>query len=109
MQSKLTLYFTYSAAVLLAAFTTALFLCNIAAAKLVQPRDPLFGIGTDTLFWILGIGATAVLLACIYMREPRFKLALFLWFAAIAVIYRVGLQWQGAHNLSGYTGSLAHA
>ncbi|MGO8931109.1 MAG: hypothetical protein ACLQU3_29995 [Limisphaerales bacterium] len=109
MQSRLALYFTYSAAALLAAFSTALFLGNIAASRLVQPHDPLLGIGTNTLSWILGIGATAVLLACIYMREPRFKLALLLWFAAIAVIYRVGLQWQGVHNLGGYTGSLAHA
>ncbi|MGO8931304.1 MAG: hypothetical protein ACLQU3_30985 [Limisphaerales bacterium] len=109
MQSRLTLYFTYSAAALLAAFTTALFLGNIAAAKLVDARDPLSALRTSTLFWILGLEAMAVALACVYMRPSRFKLGIVLWFAATLVIYRLGLSWQGVHNLSGYTGSLAHA
>ena len=108
MQSKLTLYFTDSAAALLAAFTTALFLCNFASIKLVQPHDPLFVIPMDVFFWILGRVAMAVVLACIFMRQPCLKLALILWFATNLIIYRFGLQWQGVHNLRGYVGSLAY-
>jgi hypothetical protein len=108
MQSKLTLYFTDSVAGLLTAFTTALFLCNIASAKLVQPHDPLFAVPMNAFFWILGLAAMAVMLACIYMRQLRFKLALILWFASYLIIYRLGLQWQGMHNTRGYISKLAH-
>ena len=108
MQSKLTLYFTDSVAGLLTAFTTALFLCNIASAKLVQPHDPLFAIPMDAFFWILGLAAMAVMLACIFMQQPHFKLVVILWFATNLIIYRLGLQWQGVHNIRGYVGMLAH-
>ena len=107
MQSKLTLYFTNSVAALLAAFTTALFLCNFASAKLVQPHDPLFAIQLNAFFWILGLGAMAVMFACIFMRQSSLKLALILWFATNLIIYRLGLQWQRVHNIHGYVGTLA--
>jgi len=108
VQSKLIQYFISSVTALLGAFAAALFLCNIANAKLVEPRDPLFALRTSTLFWILGMEATAVALACVYARPSRFKLGVVLWFAATVAIYRLGLQWQGVHNLCGYTASLAH-
>ena len=108
MQSKLTLYFTNSVAGLLTAFATALFLGNIASADIVQPHDPLFAIRMDLFFWILGLAAMAVAIGCIFMRQPHFKLALILWFAATVVIYRLGLQWQGVHTALGYLGRLAH-
>src|SRR5437899_546318 len=109
MRSQIIRNFTDSAAALLAAFTTALFICNIASAKLAQPHDPLFAISMDTFFWILGVGAIAVVLGCIYIRRPRFKLSLILWFATNLVIYRLGLQWQGVHNIRGYVSTLAGA
>ena len=108
VQSKLIHYFISSAIALLGAFAAALFLCNLAHAKLVAPRDPLFELRTSTLFWILGTGATAVTFACIYMRPSRFKLGIVLWFATTVVIYRLGLQWQGVHNLCRYIAGLAH-
>jgi hypothetical protein len=107
VQSKLIYYFIDSATALLAAFAAALFLCNIAHAKLVAPHEPLFALRTSTLFWILGMEAMAVALACVYIRPCRFKLGVVLWFAATLGIYRLGLQWQGVHNLCGYTASLA--
>lgn len=108
VQSGLIQYFISSAIALLAAFAAALFLCNIAHAKLVAPRDPLFALRTNTLFWILGSEAVVLALACVYTRPPRLKLGLVLWFAATVVTYRLGLQWQGVHSLSGYIASLAH-
>jgi len=108
VQSKFIHYFLSSAIALLAAFAAALFLGNIACAELVAPRDPLFALRTSTLFWILGTEATALALACAYLRPTRLKLGLVLWFAATLLIYRLGLQWQGVHNLCGYTASLAH-
>jgi DNA-directed RNA polymerase subunit RPC12/RpoP len=107
VQSKLIQYFISSVTALLGAFAAALFLCNIANAKLVEPREPLFALPTSTLFWILGMEAVTVALACVYMRSSRFKLGVVLWFAATVAIFRLGLQWQGAHNLCGYTASLA--
>jgi hypothetical protein len=107
MQSKLTLYFTNSVAALLTAFTTALFLCNIASTKLAQPHDPLFAVSINAFFWILGLVAMAVMLACIYLRQSQLKLAIILWFATNLIIYRLGLQWQGVHNTRGYIRSLA--
>ena len=107
MQSKLTLYFTDSVAALLTAFATSLFLCNFASTKLVRPHDPLFGIPMDVFFWILGLGAMAVMLACLFMRQSQFKLVIILWFATNLIVFRLGLQWQGMHNTRGYIGSLA--
>jgi hypothetical protein len=108
MQSKLTLYFTNSVAALLAAFTAALLLCNFASNKLIQPHDPLFAIPMNVFFWIWGLVAMALMLACIYLRQSQLKLAIILWFATNLIIYRLGLQWQGVHNTRGYIGSLAH-
>jgi hypothetical protein len=107
MQSKLTLYFTDSAAALLTAFATVLFLSNVASAKLVQPHDPLFAIPMDVFFWILGLGGMAVILVCIFMRQSQFKLAIVLWFASDLIVYRLGLHWQGMYNMRGYIGTLA--
>jgi DNA-directed RNA polymerase subunit RPC12/RpoP len=108
VRSRLIHYFINSATALLAAFAAALFLSNIAHAKLVAPREPLFALQTSTLFWILGMEAMAGALACVYMRPSRFKLGVVLWFAATVVIYRLGLQWQGIHSLCGYIASLAN-
>lgn len=106
---KLAHYFMNSVAALLAAFATGLFLCNIANFQLNQPHDPLFAISMNFLFWILGVGAMGVAVACIIIRRPRFKLAHVLWFATNLMIYRLGLQWQGVPDAHGYLGSLAHA
>jgi glucan phosphoethanolaminetransferase (alkaline phosphatase superfamily) len=108
MHTKLIRPFTDSAAALLAAFVTVLVIGNVASAKLVQPQDPLLAISMRTLFWILGAVAMAVVLVAIFMRQPRFKLALILWFTTNLIVYRMGLQWQGVHNIRGYVGSLAH-
>lgn len=106
---KLTHYFVSSVAALFGAFSAALFLCNIAHARLVEAREPLFGLPTSTFSWILGTGAIAVALACVFVRPSGFKLGLVLWFAASVVIYQLGLQWLGIQNLSGYIAGLAHA
>ena len=108
MQAKLTRCFTESAAALLAAFITALYISNVANSKLVQPRDPLFGVPMNVIFWILGAGAIIVMLAAIFMQKSRFKLALILCFTTNLIIYRMGMQWQGVHNPGGYLGTLAH-
>jgi predicted RNA-binding Zn-ribbon protein involved in translation (DUF1610 family) len=108
MAHKLTHYFTNSVAALLTAFAAALFLSNLASAKLTQPRDPLFAIPMDLFFGFLGLGALVVGIACIFVRQLRFKLALVLWFATNLFVYWFGLQWQGVPNSHGYFGSLAH-
>jgi hypothetical protein len=74
----------------------------------MEPCEPLFGLRTSTLFWILGTQATALALACVYMRQSRLKLGLVLWFAATVVIYWLGLRWQGVDSLRGYIAGLAN-
>ena len=101
-------YFTNSVAALLATFATGLFLCNIADAQLYQAHDPLLAVSMNIFFWILGLGAMSVAVACIIIRQTCFKLALVLWFATNLIIYRFGLQCQGVHDARGYLGSLAH-
>ena len=107
MQSRLACHFIRSVTALLGALAGALFLSNIAEGSLLQPHDPLIGIRMSAFFWVLGMLALAVALACVYMRPSRLKLGLVLWFATTLVIYRLGLQWQGIQSLHGYIGSLA--
>ena len=109
MQSKVSHYFATSVAALLGALATGLILCNLADAKLLQPHEPLLAVRMSTLYWVLALGAMAVALACVYVRQARLKLALILWFAGTLAIYRLGLGWQGIPSLRGYLGSLAHA
>jgi DNA-directed RNA polymerase subunit RPC12/RpoP len=109
MHAKLTRYFTDSVAALLTAFAAALFIGNVASAKLVPPHDPLFAVSMSNFFWILGAVALVVMLVAVFSEQPRFKLFLILWFATNMIIYRLGLQWQGVHAPNGYVGSLAHA
>ena len=109
MRSQVIRYFTDSAAGLLAAFAMALFLGNLASLRLVQPHDPLFALSMDVVFWIVGGGAVAVGFACIYVRQPRLKLSLILWFATNLIVYRLGLHWEGVHDLRGYVSPLTVA
>jgi len=106
-RAQATRYFTDSAAAMLAGFTAALFLGNVACLGLTQPRDPLLGMPMDAVFWIAGLGALAVVLVCLYATQPRLKLALVLWFAANGIGYRLGLHWVGVTDLSGYVSALA--
>jgi DNA-directed RNA polymerase subunit RPC12/RpoP len=108
VHSKLIHYFISSTTALLGGLAAALFLCNLARAAFMEPREPLFGLRTNTVFWILGTEATALALACVYMRQSRLKLGLVLWFAATVVIYWLGLRWQGVDSLRGYIAGLAH-
>lgn len=108
VRSKAGRFFISSVAALLGALAAALVLGNMAEARLVQPREPLMGMEVSSLYWMLASGAMAVALACIYIRQSGFKLALILWFAATVVIYRIGLTWQGIQGTCGYLGSLAH-
>jgi len=108
MLAKLTRCFTDSAAALLAAFATALFIGNVASAGLVPPHDPVFDLSMRLLFWILCAGAIAVVLVSISVRRPPFQLALIFCFAFDVISYALRIQWQG-HNLGGYLGGMANA
>lgn len=107
MPSKLIKHFIDSAAGLLAAFTTALFLANIANSRVTQPHDPLFAIPMDSFFWFLALAATAVIFVCVLMRNLSLKLAGIFGFASTLIIYRLGLLSIGAHNANGYADPLA--
>jgi hypothetical protein len=107
--TKATRYYTNSAAALLAAFATLLFVGNGASVKLSHPREPLLALPADALGWMLGLGAWVVVLVCIFSAQPRLKLALLLWLAVNAVAYRLGLYSMGVRELGGYVGAVAGA
>jgi len=107
MAAKLTRAFTDSAAALLAALATALFLGNDASASTASPHELIFRISLKEFFGIFDTVTLAVLLGILILRSPGLKLTLIFWFAINTALYRGIVPWQGGH-MGGYLGPLAH-
>jgi predicted RNA-binding Zn-ribbon protein involved in translation (DUF1610 family) len=102
--------FTLSAGALLLALASALFLINwTGPADLVQPRDPLFFMPLDELFWIIGGIAMVLALLCFFSERPTLPIMLLAWFAFNFWIYRLGLLAEGCRSLTGFLGGFPRA
>jgi hypothetical protein len=105
-----TLIFTHSAGALLLAAASALFLINLTGPpNLVMPRDPITGISFRYLFW--GIGAVAVLVACLclFSERPGRSIPWVAWLATNYLMYRIGLYVEGCHSLTGFLACATYA
>jgi hypothetical protein len=105
MQSKFIHTFINSAGVLLLAAASALFIGNWANTDLVEPRDPIFMISMDHLFWVLAGIALAIALACLLVKGSSLQLMLILWFSADMMLYCLGLVFMHIHG--GFRGFLS--
>jgi hypothetical protein len=103
-------FFTNTAAALLLAMATALFIINLSGPPhLVLPRDPISGLSLRYLFWI--IDGLAVLIAwfCLFSERPARSVPWVAWFAANFLIYRIALCFEGCHSLTGFLASVTYA
>ena len=95
--------FKYSAGALLLAFALALFLINwTSPADYAPPHDPFFALPLNALFWIIGGIAAAAALICLFSERMTLPVLLPLWLAVNYLICRIGLIFEGCHNLAGY-------
>jgi hypothetical protein len=92
---KVIRYFNHSAAALLLALATAMFIANWASTGLVQPREPVFLISMRTIFWLLGAIEICLALFCLYGQRVWWQAALIAWFAMNLVVYQAGFFWTG--------------
>src|ERR1017187_6069665 len=110
MSTRTLRFFTHSAAALLLATASALFVINLTGpVHLVQPHDPILGISLRYTFWIIGGIAVLVALVCLFSERPAQPTAWVAWLAANFLIYRIGLYWCGCHDLTGFLGSFSYA
>jgi hypothetical protein len=103
-------FFTNTAAALLLAMATALFIINLSGPPhLVLPRDPISGLSLRYLFWI--IGGLAVLIAwfCLFSVRSSHLIPWVAWFATNFLIYRIALYFEGCHSLTGFLASVTYA
>jgi hypothetical protein len=102
--------FTNSAGALLLALASALLLINwITPLDAVQPRDPIFLMSLNNLFWIIGVIAIVAALLCFFSERLTLPILLLAWLAANFFIYRIGLLSEGCRSLTGYLGGFAYA
>lgn len=102
--------FLNSAGALLLALASALFLINLTSPHdLVQPRDPIFLMPFNELFWIIGNMAAVMALICFFSERPALPIFLLAWLAFYFWIYRIGLLANGCHDLTGFLGSFTDA
>ena len=107
---RLTLIFTHTAAALLLVMASALFLINLAGPiHLVLPRDPISGISLRYLFWIFGAIAALLAFLCLFSERPARAIPWVAWLATNFLIYRIGLYFEGCHNLTGFLASATYA
>jgi predicted RNA-binding Zn-ribbon protein involved in translation (DUF1610 family) len=109
-ETRILRIFTHSAAALLLALATALFLINLTGPPhLVLPRDPISGLSLRYLCWI--IGGLAVLIAwfCLFSERPVRTIPWVAWLAADFLIYRIALYFEGCHSLTGFLASVTYA
>src|ERR1035437_4880545 len=109
-ETRILRIFTNSAAALLLAMASALFLINLTGpVHLVQPHDPIFAISLRYLFWIIGGIAVLAAWLCLFSERPALPTAWVAWLATNFLIYRIGLYWNGCHDLTGFLGSFSYA
>jgi hypothetical protein len=103
-------FFTNTAAALLLALSTALFLINLTGAPdLVLPRDPISGLSLRYLFWIIGGLAVLVAWFCLFSERPARTIPWVAWLATNFLIYRIALYFEGCHSLTGFLASVTYA
>jgi hypothetical protein len=104
------LIFTNSAAALLLAAASALFLINLTGpVHLVLPRDPITGISLRYLFWTFGAIAVLVAFLCLFSERPARSVPWVAWLATNFLIYRIGLYVEGCHSLTGFLACVTYA
>jgi len=109
-ETKAVAFFTHSAAGLLLAMASALFLINLTApVHLVQPHDPIFGMSLRSLFWIIGGMALWIAFFCLFSDRPVWSLLWIAWLAANFLVCRIALYWTGCRTLAGFLGSYPYA
>jgi len=109
-ETRILRIFTHSAAALLLAMASALFLINLTGpVHLVQPHDPIFAISLRHMFWIIGGIAVLAAWLCLFSERPAQPTAWVAWLATNFLIYRIGLYWNGCHDLTGFLGSFSYA
>ena len=103
-------FFTNTAAALLLAMATALFVINLSGPPhLVLPRDPISGLSLRYLFWIIGVIAAGIAWFCLFSERPARTIPWVAWFATNFLIYRIALFFEGCHSLSGFLASVTYA
>ncbi len=109
MQKSISI-FTNSAGALLLALGSALFLINwTSPADAILPRDPLFLMPLNELFWIIGGIAVVTALFCFFSEHPTVPIVLLAWLAVIVLVCQIGLWEAGCRGLTGYLGSFTYA
>lgn len=103
-------FFTYTAAALLLALATALFLINMTGPPhLVLPRDPISGLSLRYLFWIIGSLTVLIAWFCLFSERPARSIPWVAWFATNFLIYRIALYFEGCHSLAGFLATATYA
>ncbi|MGO9271447.1 MAG: hypothetical protein ACLQOO_14495 [Terriglobia bacterium] len=103
-------FFTNTAAALLLALSTALFIINLSGPPdLILPRDPISGLSFRYLFWIFAVVAALLAFLCLFSDRPVRLLPWVAWLAFNFLVYRVGLYFDGCHSLAGFLSCVTYA
>lgn len=108
--TSLSRLFIYSAGVLLLAAALGMFFSIEAGRGLINPHEPLSGIGLPIFFCIVGGLELAVALVCLFGQNALLQTSLVLWLAINLAAYQAGLWWMGiSGGFKGYLGDVSGA
>jgi len=103
-------FFTNTAAALLLALSTALFIINLTGPPhLVLPRDPISGLSFRYLFWIFAVVAALLGFLCLFADRPERLIPWVAWLAFNFLVYRIGLYFDDCHSLTGFLACVTYA
>src|ERR1700753_913105 len=96
--------FTNSSGTILLALASALFIINLnSPTDYVSPRDPIFNMPLNELFWITGGTAIVIALFCFFSEKQILSIGLVAWATSNILVYQIGLYWNGYYSLTGFS------
>ncbi len=106
MISRFIQRFSLSAGLLLIAMAMLHIIGN-QGENVLQPVDPVFGISTRHVFWVLAGLEVLVATVCLFFKETDFKIISVLWFTSTLLLYRLALLYFGVKTIGAYYDTMA--
>ncbi len=110
MEIKGIRYFLDTTGALFMAAAVALLFGIHASASFELPPDPIFELSLRTLYWVFSGLTFGMAIFCLVSQKAYLKAVLILWLTLNALVYVLGVQWNGPKgNFSAYLSCVADA
>lgn len=76
---------------------------------IIQPSDPIFGVSSRYLFWVLAGFELAAAVICLFGNSRSFQNLVVFWLTSNLLIYRLFLFYSGVKTIRAYYDTMAYS